>query len=158
MLVLGFESAHSPVGGRPAETVELARSHGGVPKSSRSTVDSWRSAFLRMAYQRDALARMGAIVETFETACTWDRLPGLYEAVRTEIGEVVVSVAAPGLVNCRLTHMYPDGAAPYFTIIAADGTAQNSPLAPRVVSHPLAARSGRLPSARRAVTCASRRP
>jgi alkyldihydroxyacetonephosphate synthase len=120
VLVLGFESAHSPVDGRLAETVELARSHGGVPKASRSAVDSWRSAFLRMPYQRDALARMGAIVETFETACTWDRLPGLYDAVRTEIGEVVASVtAAPGLVNCRLTHVYPDGAAPYFTIIAA---------------------------------------
>jgi len=23
-----------------------------------------------------------------------------------------------GMVNCRLTHVYPDGAAPYFTVIA----------------------------------------
>ena len=26
---------------------------------------------------------------------------------------------APGLLNCRLTHVYPDGAAPYFTVLAA---------------------------------------
>jgi alkyldihydroxyacetonephosphate synthase len=120
VLVLGFESAHAPVDGPLAEAVELARSHGGVPREGRSAVDSWRSAFLRMPYQRDALARMSAIVETFETACTWDRLPGLYESVRAEIGEAVASVTgAPGLVNCRLTHVYADGAAPYFTVIAA---------------------------------------
>ena len=39
-----------------------------------------------MPYVRDGLARMGAIVETFETACTWDRFPGLYAAVRAEVG------------------------------------------------------------------------
>ena len=26
---------------------------------------------------------------------------------------------SPGILNCRLTHVYPDGAAPYFTVIAA---------------------------------------
>ena len=26
---------------------------------------------------------------------------------------------SPGIVNCRLTHVYPDGPAPYFTVIAA---------------------------------------
>ena len=40
------------------------------PAAARAT---WRSAFLRMPYQRDALAARGMIVETFETACTWDR-------------------------------------------------------------------------------------
>ena len=32
---------------------------------------TWRSSFLRMPYQRDALARRSVIAETFETACTW---------------------------------------------------------------------------------------
>jgi alkyldihydroxyacetonephosphate synthase len=120
VLVLGFESSGLPVDASLAEAVELARSCGGTPREGRSAVDSWRSAFLRMPYQRDALARMSAIVETFETACTWDRLPALYAAVHQEIGDVVASVTgAPGLVNCRLTHVYADGAAPYFTVIAA---------------------------------------
>lgn len=34
------------------------------------------------------------------------------EAFRTVTG-------ADRLVNCRFTHVYPDGAAPYFTVIAA---------------------------------------
>lgn len=39
-----------------------------------------------MPYLRDGLARMGAIVDTFETAATWDRIPVLIDAVRTEAG------------------------------------------------------------------------
>jgi alkyldihydroxyacetonephosphate synthase len=73
-----------------------------------------------MPYLRDGLARMSAITETFETACTWDRAPGLYEAVRVDISAAVEKITGtPGLINCRLTHVYPDGPAPYFTVIAA---------------------------------------
>ncbi|WP_324275090.1 FAD-linked oxidase C-terminal domain-containing protein [Blastococcus brunescens] len=85
-----------------------------------SAADAWRSAFLRMPYVRDGLARMSALVETFETACTWDRLDELYATVREEVGAAVQEVTgAPGLMNCRFTHVYPDGVAPYFTVIAA---------------------------------------
>ncbi|SCK16318.1 FAD-binding oxidoreductase [Streptomyces sp. WMMB 322] len=131
VLVLGVESAHHPVDGRLAELCALARDHGGTvgdPGGSGGSgteagegdaVGAWRSAFLRMPYLRDGLARMSAITETFETACTWDRFTGLYEAVRAGIGAAVEEVTgSPGLVNCRLTHVYPDGAAPYFTVIA----------------------------------------
>ncbi len=125
VLVLGVESAHHPVDERLAELVTLARDHGGVPAPDRSAgggdaVGSWRNAFLRMPYLRDGLARMSALTETFETACTWDRANELYEAVRTDVGAAVEKVTgAPGMVNCRFTHVYPDGPAMYFTVIAA---------------------------------------
>ncbi|TFV67903.1 UNVERIFIED_ORG: FAD-binding oxidoreductase [Bacillus sp. AZ43] len=123
VLVLGVESADRPVEGRLAELVDLARDHGGVPDVPREgggAAGAWRSAFLRMPYVRDGLARMSAIVETFETACTWDRADELYAIVQAEIGAAVEKVTgAPGLVNCRFTHVYPDGPAPYFTVIAA---------------------------------------
>ena len=125
VLVLGVESAVQPVDSRLAELVTLAADHGGTvaPASDGGrddAADAWRSAFLRMPYVRDGLARMSAIVETFETACTWDRASELYETVRAEVGAAVASVTgAPGLVNCRFTHVYPDGPAPYFSVIAA---------------------------------------
>ncbi len=81
---------------------------------------AWRSAFLRMPYLRDGLARTGAVVETFETAATWDRIPALIEAVRAEVGAAArTATGQPATVNCRLTHVYPDGAAPYFTVAVA---------------------------------------
>ncbi|MEU2165131.1 FAD-binding oxidoreductase [Streptomyces sp. NPDC019208] len=124
-LVLGVESAVLPVDGRLAELVGLARDHGGVPapagrEGGDAAAGAWRSAFLRMPYLRDALARMSVISETFETACTWDRLPLLVDTVRRELGATVrKTTGAEAMVNCRLTHVYPDGAAPYFTVVVA---------------------------------------
>lgn len=132
VLVLGAESAHHPVDDTLDQLVELARAHRGTPAPRPPAVadepgegrdraaEAWRSTFLRMPYLRDGMARMGAIVETFETATTWDRVEALYHDVNAELGEVIRRVTgAPGLINCRFTHVYPDGAAPYFTVIAA---------------------------------------
>jgi alkyldihydroxyacetonephosphate synthase len=146
VLVLGVESADHPVDADLVRLVEIAEDHGGTaaasspkPAHARSATqgdtgaiggsdrghrdqasEAWRSTFLRMPYTRDALARMSAIVETFETACTWDRVEALYHDVRADLGEVIRRVTgADGIVNCRFTHVYPDGAAPYFTVVAA---------------------------------------
>jgi len=67
---------------------------------------------------RDALVGLGMISETFETAITWDRFEefhaGVTEAVRGEL----TRLCGGGSVTCRFTHAYPDGPAPYFTIMA----------------------------------------
>ena len=73
VLVLGFESADHPVEGGLDRAVEICRGHGGtLPEPPRSATDdasdardataAWRSAFLRMPYQRDVLASHGMIV------------------------------------------------------------------------------------------------
>ncbi|MGW7528910.1 FAD-binding oxidoreductase [Streptomyces sp. NPDC054783] len=128
VLVLGFESATTPVDDRLASAVDLARAHGGRSGAltadrdapADAAVNAWRSVFLRMPYLRDGLARMGAVIETFETAATWDTIPALIDAVRTEVGTVAAKATGhPATINCRLTHVYPDGAAPYFTVAVA---------------------------------------
>ncbi|MEV6211496.1 FAD-binding oxidoreductase [Kitasatospora sp. NPDC051914] len=125
VLVLGFESSTAPVEDRLALALELARAHGGTTGKTGAdappdaAVGAWRSAFLRMPYLRDGLARMGAVVETFETAATWDRIPALIDGIRNGVGVAARKATGfPALVNCRLTHVYPDGAAPYFTVVA----------------------------------------
>lgn len=132
VLVLGVESASAPVDASMTRLVEMARDHGGEVDSGRIgtsavsdvrdgrdvAAEAWRSAFLQMPYRRDGMARMSALVETFETATTWDRVEELYDDVRVEVGEAVARITgSPGLITCRLTHVYPDGAAPYFTVI-----------------------------------------
>ncbi|MFF4689954.1 FAD-binding oxidoreductase [Streptomyces sp. NPDC001307] len=128
VLVLGFESATTAVDDRLTIALDLTRAHGGRGRAlttdrdapADTAVSAWRSAFLRMPYLRDGLARMGAVIETFETAATWDRIPALIDAVRTQVGAAALKATGhPATINCRLTHVYPDGAAPYFTVAVA---------------------------------------
>jgi alkyldihydroxyacetonephosphate synthase len=67
-----------------------------------------------MPYLRDTLIAGGILAETFETAITWDRLTAFVADVR----ERTLAALGDGSVTCRLTHAYPDGAAPYFTVLA----------------------------------------
>jgi alkyldihydroxyacetonephosphate synthase len=131
VLVLGFESADHPVTAAMERALELCRDHrGALPEPARYTDtadrpagsgagDRWRSAFLRMPYQRDALAARGMIVETFETACTWDAFPAVRAAVEAAVADAMRQVGATGGLTCRFTHVYPDGPAPYFGVYAA---------------------------------------
>ncbi len=120
MLMLGFESAHHPVDGDLGAALEVARSHGGDPGEVRGAggggeVSAWRDAFLAMPYLRDAMTRLGVISETFETAITWERFEGLHESVMAAARE---TLGPQAVVSCRFTHIYPNGPAPYFTVLA----------------------------------------
>ena len=73
-----------------------------------------------MPYHRDALARRAVIVETFETACTWDTFDTFHAAVTAAArAGHHRGLRAPGMVTCRFTHVYPDGPAPYYGIYAS---------------------------------------
>ena len=122
VLVLGFESAHFPVDTALELALGIAHAHGGVSEQSAGSdaVDSWKSTFLTMPYVRDAVARMSGIIETFETACTWDRFEALYCDVHQQLGAAISTITGhDGMLNCRFTHVYPDGPSPYFTVIAS---------------------------------------
>jgi len=76
-------------------------------------------------YLRDTFMACGVLSETFETAITWDRFEEFHatvmDAARRAVSEVSgISADGPGSarVSCRFTHVYPDGAAPYFTVLA----------------------------------------
>ena len=139
LLIIGFESSGQPVDDRMDQAVAIAEGEGGKVASRISSTpadraggggedagsDKWRSAFLMAPYMRDTFVACGVIAETFETAITWDRFEEFHrnviEATRKSVAEVTGAPTegegAPR-VSCRLTHVYPDGAAPYFTVLA----------------------------------------
>jgi alkyldihydroxyacetonephosphate synthase len=129
LLLLGFESAHHPVDDPMDLALRIARDAGGTPGPLRDggggTVESWRGAFLLAPYLRDTFVACGVLSETFETAVTWDRFAGFHarvmETARRAAAEASgVPADGPGSprVSCRFTHVYPDGVAPYFTVLA----------------------------------------
>lgn len=67
---------------------------------------------------RDLLAARGMIAETFETAVTWDAFPALHARVMDAVREAVERICGAGSVACRFTHVYPDGPALYYSVLA----------------------------------------
>jgi alkyldihydroxyacetonephosphate synthase len=148
VLVLGFESSHHPVDEPIEIAIAAARAHGGEPgeisgksaerpgpesrrdapapsEAGEDPVNAWRHAFLYAPYLRDSLVACGILSDTFETAITWDLFPDFHaevmETARRAVAEASGSPAeGPGSprISCRFTHVYPDGPAPYYTVLA----------------------------------------
>lgn len=119
VLMLGFESSDHEVDGRLQAALECCADHGGIASAGSSGTGSWRSAFLRMPYLRDALMDHAIVCETFETACTWDRAEQVVATVRDAVrGALADEGLDPSSVSFRFTHAYPDGIAPYVTVLA----------------------------------------
>ncbi|KAB2345714.1 FAD-binding oxidoreductase [Actinomadura rudentiformis] len=119
LLMLGFEAADHPVDAWMDRGLELARSHGGtwdeVRPGGGGQGGAWKDTFLRMPYLRNAYPAIGLVAETFETAVTWDRFAAFHAAVT---GAVRDALGGTGIVTCRFAFTYPDGPAPYFTVLA----------------------------------------
>ncbi len=140
ILVLGFESSDHPLQAWMTRALELVSDHGGafdadaVARSmaaSDSTehrsgaAGAWRDAFVRMPYWRDPAVGVGVIMDTFETAITWDRFADFYSGIKADMARAIKRATGQVVeLSCRLTHVYPDGPAPYFTFAtrAADGS------------------------------------
>jgi alkyldihydroxyacetonephosphate synthase len=131
LLVLGFESTDHPVDAAMERALEICAAEGGVAQESGGArngaaaggggdaVSSWRQAFLGAPYMRDVLVAMGVLSETFETAITWERVPVFHERVTAAAGEALRDVCGgEGVLTTRFTHVYPDGPAVYFTVLA----------------------------------------
>jgi alkyldihydroxyacetonephosphate synthase len=124
LLVLGFESAEHDVEPLMTMALQCCADHGGsyerrsAGRSPRDSVGSWREAFLRAPYLRDVFIAIGVLSETFETAITWERFPAFHDRVLSDVRGAVRDICGDGVVTCRFTHVYPDGPAPYYTILA----------------------------------------
>ena len=129
LLVLGFESAELPQGDLLRAAITIARDAGGsvnedaikisdAPGSEagrQGAVGQWRSSFLRNPFLKNMTAGLGVVGETVETAITWNGWPHLDASVREALRKALDQVCGGGSVNCRFTHVYPDGPAPYYT-------------------------------------------
>ena len=129
LLVLGFESPDHAVDGAMYRALAIcSRARGrrvGAARGGRrgeDAVSSWREAFLGAPYLRDSSSRWACsrrpsrppspgsgsrpFTSTSPPSCVGDRVRRRSRGARR------------GQVCCRFTHVYPDGPAPYFTVIA----------------------------------------
>jgi alkyldihydroxyacetonephosphate synthase len=128
VLVLAFEAAQEDVEPWMAAALRICEAHGGrwerrgtrgrEGAAATDAVGSWREAFVRAPYLRDTFVAIGVLSETFETAITWERFPAFHAAVLERARSAVRETCGSGTVTCRFTHVYPDGPAPYYTVLA----------------------------------------
>ncbi|MBK7686767.1 MAG: FAD-binding oxidoreductase [Rhodocyclaceae bacterium] len=138
-LVLGFESADHAVNAAMQRALEIVSDCGGsydassVNQSMQNSegarsgaAGAWRDTFIRMPYLRDPMIGRGAILDTFETAITWDKFDAFYAGVKEGMQRAIKKATGNyGLVSCRFTHVYADGVAPYFTFSALGSASAN---------------------------------
>jgi alkyldihydroxyacetonephosphate synthase len=125
VLILTFESADHPVDAWLKRAQALCADYGGEYHAETvnqegahrsGAAGQWRERFLRMPWLREELTARGIIADTFETAITWEQFPPLYTSVKEATERAVQEATGQrGVVSCRLTHLYPDGPAVYFT-------------------------------------------
>ena len=128
VVVLGFESADHAVDAWMERGLAICRELGGKYDEGASKAEdsnttgaagAWRTAFIKMPHFRDALISAAVISDTFETAITWDKFHSFHANVTAAAEQAIEDVTgAKGIVTCRFTHAYPDGAAPYYTFQA----------------------------------------
>ncbi len=134
LLIIGFESAEVSQRALLELAVGVARASGGLVADDELVVDdghgeatgrsgavgAWRQAFIPgSGGLGGANAGLGLVSGTFETAITWDRWPAFDHAVREATTAALDEACGGGTLNCRFTHVYPDGPAPYYTYLGA---------------------------------------
>jgi alkyldihydroxyacetonephosphate synthase len=129
LLIITFESADHELDAWFARAVDICQEFHGVSPvelsgtstateaAHRGAAGAWRNAFIAGGHRHDAFARLGLVMETFETAITWDRFPAFHAAVVAATEAAVERVCGRGMVSCRFAYVYPDGPAPYYTVL-----------------------------------------
>ena len=124
LMVVSFESADHSVDAWMQRALECCADHHGKANEDWATnpkahleaeAGAWRTAFIRMPFNREVLTPRGVISDTFESSITWERFEDFYHHVKQATLDVIRQVTGKdGAVSCRFTHAYPDGPAPYF--------------------------------------------
>jgi alkyldihydroxyacetonephosphate synthase len=134
LLLVGFESTDHPVADDLERAMEIAEARSGTCPDGPTVEDrsagdveadreesdegSWRDSFFEAPYMFNALVSMGVLVDTFETAVTWETFPDLHEALQENVVGAMQEECGAGFLSCRFTHVYEDGPAPYYTLLA----------------------------------------
>lgn len=123
LAILGWEGAADVIEARRKLALSRIKRVGGVRLGSK-VGEGWRHGRYAAPYLRDTLLDEGYLVETLETATSWDRLVDLRVAVVAALKQALQSGADSGpgpLVMAHVSHVYETGASLYITVIGNSG-------------------------------------
>ena len=116
-MVVGLEGEREEVESLRVGILRLCRELGGFHLGS-SPGRQWYRSRHETAYFREQLVNWGVMVDTLETATTWDNLLHLYGEVRDALRAALEEDGGRSMVACHVSHSYREGASLYYTFFA----------------------------------------
>jgi len=114
LLIFGFDGDEDELRFRWEQGERILSRHAAQSLGS-GLGEAWERSRFELPYLRDTLLDHGVMVDTLETATTWERYLGLYRAVRQAME---TAMGGRGVVMAHLSHAYSDGASIYYTFLA----------------------------------------
>jgi len=116
-MVLGLEGEREEVEYLRSGMLRLCRKLGGFHLGT-SPGKQWYNSRHETAYFREQLINWGVLVDTLETATTWDNLLHLYGEVRSALRSALEEGGGKSMVGCHVSHSYREGSSLYYTFFA----------------------------------------
>ena len=116
-MVLGLEGERDEVEYLRVGILRLCRQLGGFHLGTNPG-RQWYKSRHETAYFREQLINWGVMVDTLETATTWDNLLHLYGEVRSALRASLEEGGGKSMVACHVSHSYREGASLYYTFFA----------------------------------------
>lgn len=110
LLLLRFEGHPRLVQAEAELTREIIEESGGQDLGPGPAEHWWGHRYSISYQQSIVLSQEGTFLDTIEVATTWDRLETLYWSMRE-------GLAPLALVMAHFSHLYPQGASIYFTVV-----------------------------------------
>lgn len=110
-----FEGTPGHAKSRHEETRAVLLAHG-AKSLGEAPARQWEQGRFGAPMLRDALLDNHVICETLETATDWDNVLNLRCAVVEALGTNLPT--SPSIIMCHVSHIYPEGASLYFTIVS----------------------------------------
>jgi alkyldihydroxyacetonephosphate synthase len=114
LMIVGFDGDEDQVRSDWRRAQSILHRHQGS-SLGRSPGRAWERSRFDLPYLRDLLLDHAVMVDTVETAVTWDRYLALYRSARDALAK---AMDGRGLVMTHLSHAYSDGASIYYTFLA----------------------------------------
>jgi alkyldihydroxyacetonephosphate synthase len=117
LMILGFEGSREHVKFERNLALANCKAFGGF-SLGEGPGRTWYKERFELPYLRDELLKMGVLVDTLETATTWNRLSVLHSHITAAFREAFDELRVPGLAMAHMSHVYRTGASLYFTFMA----------------------------------------
>ena len=112
---LVFEGTRDEVAAQQRSVYRIAKRHQGMKGGSANGQRGYQLTY-GIAYLRDWILKHWLLAESFETSAAWTDVMDVCNNVRRRLAEEHAKRNLPGkpFISCRVTQVYPTGAAIYF--------------------------------------------